>query len=49
MDSVEELAALVEQADRDWQQWADGLEAEHQRLMAWLVQQAERNPLEGLH
>ena len=49
MDSVEELAALLEQADRDWQQWADGLEAEHQRLMAWLVEQSERDPLEGLH
>ena len=49
MDTVEELAAWVERIDRDWQQWADGLEAEHQRLMAWLVEQSERDPLEGLH
>ena len=49
MDTVEDLAAWVEQVDRDWQQWADGLEAEHQRLMAWLVEQSERDPLEGLH
>ena len=48
MDIVEELAALVEQADRDWQQWADGLEAEHRRLMTWLVEASERDPLEGL-
>ena len=46
---MEDLAAFAEKADRDWQQWADDLEAEHQRLMAWLVEQSERDPLEGLH
>ena len=48
MDIVEELAGLLEQAVRDWQTLTDGLEAEHQRLMAWLVEQSERDPLEGL-
>ena len=24
-------------------------QAEHQQLMAWLVEQSERDPLEGLH
>ena len=45
---MEDLAAFAEKADRDWQERADGLEAEHQRLMAWLVEQSERDPLEGL-
>ena len=46
---MEDLAAWFEQSDRDWQKWIDGLEAEHQQLMAWLLEQSERDPLEGLH
>ena len=42
---MEDLAAWVEQSDRDWQKWIDGLEAEHQQLMAWLVEQSESDPL----
>ena len=49
MDTMEDLAASIAQSDRDWQKWVDGLEAEHQQLMAWLLEQSERDPLEGLH
>ena len=42
---MEDLAAFAAKADRDWQEWADVLVAEHQRLMDWLVRQAERDPL----
>jgi len=45
---MEDLAAFAEKADREWQQWVDGLEENHQQLMAWLVEQSERDPLEGL-
>ncbi|WP_413745853.1 hypothetical protein [Synechococcus sp. MIT S9507] len=42
---MEDLAAFAEKADRDWQERADGLEVEHQQLMAWLVEQSESDPL----
>ena len=45
---MEDLAASAEKADRDWWKWADGLEEQHKQLMAWLVEQSERDPLEGL-
>ena len=47
MDSVQEFAAWVEQSDRELQEWLQGLEAESDRVLAWLVEQAEVDPLKG--
>ena len=47
MDSEQEFAAWVEQLDRELQEWLQGLEAESDRVLAWLVEQAEVDPLEG--
>ena len=41
MDIVEDLAAWLEQAGRVWQEWAEGQEAEHQLLLAWLAKLAK--------
>ena len=48
MDSVQDLAAWVEQSDRELQQWLDGLEAEDNRLLTWLVDQADIDSMETL-
>ena len=47
MDSVQDLAAWVEQSDRELQEWLDGLEAESDLVLGWLVEQAEVDPLEA--
>jgi len=47
MDSVQDFAAWVEQSDRELQEWLQGLEAESDRVLAWLVEQAEVDPLEA--
>lgn len=49
MDIKDELAVWVELADLAYQQGADGQESEKHRLMAELVEQSKRNPLDGLH
>ena len=47
MDSVQDFAEWVEQTDRELQEWLQALEAENNRVLAWLVEQAAADTLEG--
>ena len=47
MENVEDFAAWIEEPDRELKAWLDGLEADNDRLISWLVEQTEIDPLEA--
>ena len=47
MENVEDFAAWIEESDRELKAWLDDLEADNDRLMLWLVEQTEIDPLEA--
>jgi len=46
METVEDFAAWIEESDRELKEWFENENAESERLMLWLVEQAEIDPLE---
>ena len=46
METVEDFKAWIDQSDRELQEWLDGLEEESNRSLAWLVEQADIDPLD---
>lgn len=48
MDDVTEFAAWVKQSDRELKEWFDLLKDEDARMLQWLVDQSNMNPIDGL-
>tara|TARA_B100001057_G_scaffold360928_1_gene363315 strand:- start:680 stop:901 length:222 start_codon:yes stop_codon:yes gene_type:complete len=46
MENVEDFAAWNEESDRELKAWLE-VEAEEERLISWLVEQTEIDPLEA--
>ena len=46
MGNVEDFAAWIEESDRELKAWLE-VEAEQERLISWLVEQTEIDPLEA--
>lgn len=46
MTEVDDLAGWLAESDRELKKWLDGLEAESERTLQWLVEQSSLDPLE---
>ena len=46
MTEVNDLTAWLAESDRELQEWLEGLEAESERTLQWLVEQSSADPLE---